>query len=91
MKIFLPTAKKPEKPVPIAPRCRSLEGQTWGFVDTSKVNADLFIEKLKAKIAQSYQPKDFVVVRKNAPGFPLTSEQIELLEKCGFVVFCFGD
>ncbi len=91
MKVFLPTVKRREKPAPIAPRARSLEGQIWGFVDTSKVNADLFIEKLKAKIAESFQPKDFVVVRKEAPGFPLTPEQIQRLETCGFVVFCFGD
>jgi len=68
-----------------------LDGQIWGFVDTSKVNADRFIEKLQAAIKKLHRPKDFVVVRKEAPGFPLAPEQIGVLEKCGFVVFCFGD
>jgi hypothetical protein len=91
MKVLSPTVAKRGKSIPIAPRERGLEEQIWGFVDTSKVNADLFIEDLRAEIAKSYRPKDFVVVRKEAPGFALTAEQIGLLEKCSFVIFCFGD
>jgi hypothetical protein len=91
MRVLSPAIAKQGKSIPIAPRERSLEDQIWGFVDTSKVNADLFIENLKAEITKSHRPKDFVVVRKEAPGFALTAEQIGLLEKCSFVVFCFGD
>jgi hypothetical protein len=91
MRILSPATAKRGRSISIAPRERSLEDQIWGFVDTSKVNADLFIERLKAKIAKAYRPKNFVVVRKEAPGFALTAEQIGLLEKCSFVVFCFGD
>lgn len=91
MRILTPTAAKKVQPLPIASRMDSLEGKIWGFVDTSKVNADLFIEDLKAEIGKLYHPKDFVVVRKEAPGFPLTADQTERLEKCGCVIFCFGD
>jgi hypothetical protein len=91
MRILSPAIAKRGKSIPIAARERVLEEQIWGFVDTSKVNADLFIVRLKVKIAKAYRPKDFVVVRKEAPGFALTAEQIALLEKCRFVVFCFGD
>jgi hypothetical protein len=91
MRVLSPAVTKRGKSIPIASRERSLEDQIWGFVDTSKVNADLFIENLKAEITKSHRPKDFVVVRKEAPGFALTAEQIGLLESCSFVVFCFGD
>lgn len=91
MIVLSPAASKRGDPIPIAPREPNLEGQVWGFVDTSKVNADLFIENLKSEIVTSYRPKDFIVVRKEAPGLPLTTEQIGLLEKCRFVIFCFGD
>ena len=91
MRILSPAVAKRGKSIPIAARELSLEDQIWGFVDTSKVNADLFIENLKAEITKSYRPKDFVVVRKEAPGFALTGQQIGLLDKCSFVVFCFGD
>ena len=91
MLILSPTASTRAEPLPIAPREPNLDGQVWGFVDTSKVNADLFIEILKGEIASSYRPKDFVVVRKQAPGLALTTEQIGLLDRCRFVIFCFGD
>jgi hypothetical protein len=91
MLVLSPTVSTRAEALPIAPREANLEGQVWGFVDTSKVNADLFIEILKREIANSYRPKDFVVVRKQAPGLALTTEQIGLLEKCRFVIFCFGD
>ena len=91
MFVLSPAASTRGERLPIAPREPNLEGQIWGFVDTSKVNADLFIDILRNEIANSYRPKDFIVVRKEAPGLPLTTEQIGLLEKCRFVVFCFGD
>jgi len=91
MFVLSPTASTRAQPLPIAPREANIEEQVWGFVDTSKVNADLFIEILKREIANSYRPKDFVVIRKQAPGLALTSEQIGMLERCRFVIFCFGD
>jgi hypothetical protein len=91
MLVLSPTATTRAQPLPIAPREPNIEEQVWGFVDTSKVNADLFIEILKGEIAGAFRPKDFVVVRKQAPGLALTTEQIGLLERCRFVIFCFGD
>ena len=91
MLVLSPTPATRAQPLPIAPREPNLDKQVWGFVDTSKVNADLFIEILKREIAATFRPKDFVVVRKQAPGLALTTEQIGLLERCRFVIFCFGD
>src|SRR2546425_211036 len=67
MRVFSPVVSRRGKSFPIAARERSLDGQIWGFVDTSKVNADRFIEKLQAAIKKLHRPKDFVVVRKEAP------------------------
>lgn len=91
MRVFSPAATRRVENLPIAPRGKVLEGQVWGFVDTSKVNADFFIEDLRVEITQRYSPKGFTVVRKEAPGVPLSAAQIEQLRECGFVVFCFGD
>ncbi len=89
---YNPTLAKTSQSLPIAPRGKPLEGQLWGFVDTSKVNADRFIEELQKEIQKNYHPRGFVVVRKESPGVPLSAEQIErLASECGFVVFCFGD
>ncbi len=92
MKIYSPTHGKQYQALSLAPRSKALEGQTWGFVDTSKVNADLFIEEIKAEAQKHYQPKSFIVIRKESPGVPLTPGQIEQLAGvCGFIVLCFGD
>lgn len=91
MKIYSPTVAKRHETIPIAHRGKALEGETWGFVDTSKVNADIFIEELRAELLRHYHPKGFTVVRKEAPGVPLSAAQIEQLRECGFVVFCFAD
>jgi hypothetical protein len=90
--VHKPTLAKPRQPISIATRGRPLTGQVWGFVDTSKVNADLFIEGIQTEIRQRFLPKDFIVVRKESPGVPLSGDQIhQLSEQCGFVIFCFGD
>jgi hypothetical protein len=92
MKIFVPTTATASEKIPIAPRVLALEGKAWGFVDTSKVNADLFIEETQALIGQSQQPKSFITIRKEAPGFPLTAAQLDRLQStCDVVVLCFGD
>jgi len=90
--VYNPTHATQRRSVPIAARGASLEGQLWGFVDTSKVNADRFIEEIQQEIRRRYRPRGFTIVRKASPGVPLSAEQIErLARECGFVVFCFGD
>ncbi len=65
--------------------------RTWGFVDTSKVNANIFIQHLTELVRQRHGVSS-VVVKKPAPGVGLTQEQEELLaSRCGVVVTCFGD
>jgi hypothetical protein len=87
-----PTITKPHHLISIAPRGKALEEQAWGFVDTSKVNADLFINEIQTVIQQRYRPRRLVVIRKESPGVPLTADQMnQLANECGFVIFCFGD
>ena len=92
MKFHNPTCDARPEVYAIAARTSVLDGQTWGFVDTSKVNADLFIAAMKAEVERRYRPKDFVMVRKASPGFPLSEAQSQQLAAgCDVVVFCFGD
>lgn len=62
----------------------------WGFIDTSKVNADRFIVRLAELVADRYGATSEIVA-KPAPGVGLTDEQAERLARCGVVVACFGD
>ena len=92
MKFHNPTCDARPEMHAIATRTSALDGKTWGFVDTSKVNADLFIAEMKAEVEHRYRPKDFVMIRKESPGFPLSETQSQQLAAgCDVVVFCFGD
>lgn len=92
MRVLSPSHLNTMARIPIAPRRTELIGKNWGFVDTSKVNADLFIEEIQRELRESYQPKSFVTIRKEAPGFPLTAAQLDQLQSnCDVVVLCFGD
>lgn len=75
-----PTARDPER-----------LGRPWGFIDTSKVNADLFIRRL-AELVRERHGVGSEIVAKPAPGVPLTDAQADLLaERCGVAIACFGD
>ena len=92
MKVLAPTYTKTAQIIAMALRQDNLDGKVWGFVDTSKVNADLFIEEIQREIRQHYHPKSFATIRKEAPGFPLSAPQLDRLKSiCDFVILCFGD
>lgn len=64
--------------------------RTWGFVDTSKVNADLFLHTLAGDLAPV--PSGQTHIRKPSPGYALTAEQLnQLANSSDAVVLGFGD
>jgi hypothetical protein len=64
--------------------------QRWGFVDTSKVNADHFLSALRKALAVPEGAPG--QVRKPSPGCALTSEELSLLaEASQAVVLGFAD
>jgi hypothetical protein len=77
--------------VRFAPRTPARLHKPWGFIDTSKVNADLFIRRLRER-AHGELGVPSLVVAKPAPGVGLTDAQVDqLASECGAVVACFGD
>jgi hypothetical protein len=84
----------PEVPSSGTPARRDglLDGQVWGLVDTSKVNADRFLSELRTLVEQEHHAAGFVHYRKPTPGVPLSAEQLaRLSEACRAVVIAFGD
>ena len=74
-----------------AGRLADLAGAMVGFVDNSKQNADLFIERLGARLREDYGITPGVKVRKRAPKDELTERDFAELAKCAAVVQCYGD
>lgn len=72
-------------------RLASLDGAVVGFVDNSKLNADLFIDRVRDGLAREFGAKPATVIRKLAPKELLSDEEYAELAKCDAVIQCFGD
>jgi hypothetical protein len=75
----------------VAPRLAELNGKRVGFVDNSKCNADLFIERLISQLSARYAIVAGPVVRKAAPKDRLSVGDFGDLAECDAIVQCFGD
>ena len=85
---------KPRQDIPAlsgAERPAGLSGARVGFVDNSKQNADLFIERLSERLHDEYGISPDVKVRKFAPKDELSEHELKELAECAAVVQCYGD
>lgn len=74
-----------------AHRPGALAGLRVGFVDNSKLNADLFIDRLVTRLQEAHAMTLGARIRKLAPKDRLTSSDLDSLRGCDVVVQCFGD
>jgi hypothetical protein len=75
----------------LAPALASLKGARIAFVDNSKVNADLFLGRLKPLLEKIYGAKPGETVRKLAPKDELSEADMTVLAGHDAVIQCFGD
>ncbi|OGA53253.1 MAG: hypothetical protein A3F74_09330 [Betaproteobacteria bacterium RIFCSPLOWO2_12_FULL_62_58] len=78
-------------PVRIADLLADLRGASIGFVDNSKVNADLFLGRLKPLLRDLFGATPGVTVRKLAPKDEISVADLEQLARHDAVIQCFGD
>ena len=86
-----PVATENKPAVSLASRLAEIKGKRLGFVDNSKLNADIFISRVSADLASRYGAIVGPMVRKFAPKDHLSEADIEKLAQCDAVVQCFGD
>src|SRR5215472_4560311 len=86
-----PTVTEESSPVPSAPRLGDLGNKRLGFVNNSKLNADLFLARVTAALAGRFGAVVGPIIRKAAPKDHLSEANIAELAKCDAVVQCFGD
>lgn len=77
--------------VPLAQPLSGLRGARIAFVDNSKVNADLFLGRVKPLLEKVYGAQPGETVRKLAPKDELTAEDIAKLKRYDGVIQCLGD
>ncbi len=86
-----PVVAEEASPIPAAAGLAGLGGKRLGFVDNSKLNADLFLSRLTGELAGRFGAVIGPVVRKNAPKDHLGEGELAELAECDAVVQCFGD
>ncbi len=86
-----PTVTDQSPAISAAQRLSDVRGKRLGFVDNSKCNADLFIQRLSAQLADRFAVVRGPVIRKAAPKDRLTESDLANLAQCDAVVQCFGD
>src|SRR3954470_14046837 len=86
-----PVATENKPAVSLASRLAEIKGKRLGFVDNSKLNADIFISRISADLASRHGAIVGPMVRKFAPKDHLSETDIEQLSQCDGVVQCFGD
>lgn len=91
MEIVVPQAAGAVMPTPPAHRASANLNKVWGFIDTSKVNADVFVDESRKAIRERHGAES-IVIHKSRPGVGLTDDELDqLVSKCAVVVACFGD
>jgi hypothetical protein len=88
---FEPTVIDQRAAVPVAKRLTGLSGKRLAFVDNSKCNADLFIQRLSAELKERFGVVPGPVIRKLAPKDRLSDGDFANLAQCDGIVQCFGD
>jgi hypothetical protein len=88
---FEPTVTDRPAAIPLARRLSALRGKRLAFIDNSKCNADLFIERVASGLAERYAAVAGPVLRKAAPKDRLSDSDLANLAQCDAVVQCFGD
>jgi hypothetical protein len=74
-----------------AGRLKDLKGVRIGFVDNSKLNANLFIERVEEGLRNKFGIEIGGKVRKLAPKDELSEADVSSLADCNAIVQCYGD
>lgn len=77
--------------LPLARALAALRNARIAFVDNSKVNADVFLSRVKTLLGEQYGATTGATVRKLAPKDDLSDADLRALADCDAVIQGFGD
>ena len=89
--ILNPTIQDDTQRLPLAPQLTGLRNARIAFVDNSKVNADIFLGRVKTLLGETYGAVSGSTVRKLAPKDDLSAADLVLLGDYDAVIQGFGD
>jgi hypothetical protein len=88
---------KPIVPMPkatdhgLAARPATLDGKQIGLLWNAKVNADIFLNRIRERIEERFTDTEFVFQAKPTASKPMEPEVFDALKDCDVVVTAFGD
>ncbi len=91
--VYKPVVSNTEniKPFEYAHRPASLKGKRIGLINTSKVNADVFLRRIE-ELLLDHGIAGSLHVKKLTPGLTLTREQLsEIRDSADVALIAFGD
>lgn len=77
--------------LPLARELAALRNARIAFVDNSKVNADVFLSRVKTLLGEQFGTTTATTVRKLAPKDDLSEADLRTLADCDAVIQGFGD
>ena len=89
--VFNPRVVQREPRAALAHPLADLRGARIAFVDNSKVNADVFLGRVRPLLEEAFGATAGKTVRKLAPKDELSDADIALLKEHDAVIQCFGD
>jgi hypothetical protein len=93
-RVYRPTFDEPaqiEGAVALTDRPAGLDGKRIGLLWNSKVNADIYLVRLRELISERHRDVEFVWQAKPTASRPMEPEVFEALKGCDLVVTAFGD
>jgi hypothetical protein len=89
--VFKPTVPPRTGGGRLAPRPRTLDGKTVGLLFNSKVNADVYLERVRELIDEKYRGTQVVFHGKATASRAMEPDVLEALRSVDAVVNAFGD
>lgn len=92
-RVYRPTFDpEPAADVPaLSPRPESLSGKRIGLLWNSKVNADIYLRRMRELIGERYDDVEFVWRAKPTASKPMEPDVVAAMSACDLVVTAFGD
>jgi hypothetical protein len=92
IEVLDPTGVANRREIPLAARPEALGGLVVGFLDNTKPNADLFLERVRDLLVQRHRFAGVVSITKATASAPAAEDLIErLAERCDIVINAWGD
>ena len=86
-----PTDRQEDPERQSTPPLETLEGLTGGFLDNRKGNADVILEAVRQRLADSHGMSESKMLSKWVFSAPAAPDVIDELAQCDFVVTAVGD